>query len=110
MSDSLVRIELLIIKDEPSQKTPGSGKRLAVVQWAKDGKNVAVQLIQSDYWINENNRQTYHKAKGIGLTGLTACNPKWAEIAALMKNPPPIKAPEPQAAAQGSDSIEEVPF
>lgn len=113
-ADNMRRIELLVIKDEPSTKTPGSGKRLSVVQWAKDGKSVSVQLIQADYWINDNNRETYFKAKGIGLTGLLACNPRWKEIAELMKNPPaivePAKASTEQPPQEASSEIEEVPF
>lgn len=123
--DEMRRIILKIVKDEPSTKKAGAGKQLAIVQWAKGDKSVSCQVIQSDYWINENNGETYYKAKGIPLAGIQALfgpgpdkSPSfWVreKIAELMKNPP--APPKPTTAKpSGIDDpnspnyIEEVPF
>lgn len=119
--DDMRRIVLKVVKDEPSTKKPGAGKQLAIVQWAKGGKSVACQVIQSDYWKNENNGETYYKAKGLPLSSIQALFAPgengapsfWVreKIAELMKNPPAVAAAAaPKAAASSIETIEEVPF
>lgn len=119
MADNIRRIELKLIKDKPSQKKPGSGGRLALVQWAKDGKSISVQLVKSGYWVNENDRQTYHKAKGLGLgdiidafgvpEGQKESFWKREKCAELMRNPPAVTA-EQASQQTGESETEEVPF
>lgn len=119
MADDLQRIELLVLKDTPSRNKPGAGKRLSVVQWAKNGKQVALQLIQADYWINENDKGIRFKSKGASLDDIRSLFVKpegapasvWNEkVEPIRKNPPAVVAAAPKAAASSDETIEEVPF
>lgn len=114
MADDIRRVDLLILKDDKSKDKEGAGYRLAVVQWVKADKQIGkIQLAKMNYWVNENDHREYMKIKGLTLDDLHVCNPKWNDIAALMKNPPAVvpRAPAPAAAPAGdTDSLEEVPF
>ena len=113
MSNTMRHVELLIIQNSPSENTPGAGKRLVVIQWIKDDKSTGVHLCKLNYWKDEASGEERFKLKGLGLDDLKACNPKWAQIAELMKNPPkvvPAVKTSIPASAKPLDDIEEAPF
>lgn len=98
MSDkpSIQSRELLILSSNESKNKPGSGWKLRVVQYHKDGKSVSVKLETGEYWTGDDGVVRF-KAKGLALRDLEALERKGADgktvysaVKALMKDPPPI--------------------
>lgn len=120
MAEDMRRVDLFVVSDKESEKKPGSGTRIAIVQWVKDNKSVSVQLVKMSYWKNENDGQEYMKPKGFthselmsifggrGDDGKQASLWKEKSLGKLMLNPPEVKPVATRT--QVDDGIEEVPF
>lgn len=93
MAGSVKGIELLVISKRESTKKPGSGWKIRVVQWVKDGASLSVKLECGEYWTDEATNEERFKAKGFSKKDLDACKPKWGEIIGFMNNPPPVASP-----------------
>lgn len=91
-------VELLVISVKESDKKPGSGWKIRVVQWVNGEKSVSVKLECGEFWKDEASQETRFKAKGFTKRDLEACKPFWAQIMALMTNPPAVKPLDAAAA------------
>lgn len=108
MAADIQGIELLVLA-EGRPRDDGSTWKLRVVQWVVDGQSKSVKLEKRKFFKDEYGNLKMGKAEGFSLDDLKSCNPKWGVIADLMKNPPPVVAPQ-RGTEQAENKIEEVPF
>jgi len=89
-------LTLLVVSDWKS-KDGDKQAQIRVVQWVKDGKSVSAALEKREFYMDEEGTLKMGKAKGFSARDLDACKPLWANIMALLRNPPPV-ATEPAPA------------
>lgn len=108
-------VELLVLTSNPSRSKEGSGWKLRVVQYYKDGKSIAVKLESGEYFQGEDGGSRF-KAKGLTLKDLDALEKidvstqksLYLTVKNLMKNPP--APPSDGEKAEAPLGAEEVPF
>lgn len=98
--------ELLVIRDQKSEKKEGAGWKIRLCQYILDGVSKAVKLESGEYWVDQGTGQTRYKTKGFSKRDLESCKPHWKEILRLMENPPPVG----EVQQQEPDAPEDTPF
>ena len=98
--------ELLVIRDQKSEKKEGAGWKIRVVQYILDGVSKAVKLESGEYWVDQGTGETRYKTKGFSKRDLESCKPYWRDIMKLMDNPPPVESVQ----SQEPDAQDDAPF